>query len=452
MGLTQDVGRFIAGMTYDAVPKSAVPIVVTGFTDCVGVTLAGLTEPVSSIIARSAGFNGPLAQIADFTAAIAAPELALILGTAAHALDYDDTAFSGHPSAVLVPAVLAEAREVGADGKAMVAAYLTGYEIWGELSNRESDALHQKGWHPSAMYGAIAAAGVSAMLRGFNEELATRAVGIAASLASGVAANFGSMTKPFHLGHTAQSGLLAARLAEAGLTASNDALEHDLGFLRAISPQRAVDTTSPSRLGQEWSILTEGINVKLYPVCFGAHRLIDAMRDLRSTADFSPEDIVGVDAYVSANSTKVLRNSRPKTDLEAKFSAEFAIAAAAISGKCGEDEVSTAFVGRPDVQTLIHKVAVHPVAGTAENPTRSQFDWLEVTLADGRKIPSVKVDYMRGHFKRGVERDVLWQKFSDCASKMVDAATALRLFETLQDLPNLASVGALNAPASYAAE
>jgi len=453
MGLTRDVGRFIAAMNYDVVPKAAVPVVVTGFTDCVGVTLAGLAEPVASIVANWAGFHGPLAQIADLSAPIPAPELALVLGTAAHALDYDDTAFSGHPSAVLVPAVLAEAREVDADGKAMAAAYLTGYEIWGELSNREPDALHQKGWHPSAMFGTIAAAGVSAKLRGLNEEMAMRAVGIAASLASGVVANFGSMTKPFHLGRTAQSGLVATRLAEAGLTSSADALEHDLGFLRAISPQRAVDTARPSRLGETWSILSEGINVKLYPVCFGAHRIIDAMRDLRASAGIGPDDIVAVDAFVSQNSTKVLRNSRPQTDLEAKFSAQFAVAAAAINGRCGSEEVNTDFVRRPDVQALMDKVTVHPLSeGTSDNPTRSPFDWVEVTLADGRRMSSPKIDYMRGHFKRGVERDVLWQKFSDCAAAMFDADQTRRLFETLQALPAVRSVRDFHAPIAHAAE
>ena len=452
MGLTREIGHFIAGMSYNRVPEKAVPIVCTGFTDCVGVTFAGLVEPVSALIAKLVGFDGPMRKIADMTAPINAPEFAAVFGTAAHALDYDDTAFAGHPSAVLVPAVLAEAREVRADGKAMIAAYVTGYEIWGELHRREADALHQKGWHPSAMYGTIAAAGVSATLRGFNEEMATRAIGIAASLASGVVSNFGSMTKPYHLGRTAQSGLLATRLAEAGMTSAPDALEHEVGFLRAISPKGNVDIASPSQLGKNWAILEEGINVKLYPLCFGAHRLVDAMRDLRATVKINSNDIVAVDAHVSENSTKVLRNSRPKTDLEAKFSAEFAVAAAAINGRCGDEEVNNAFVNRPDVQALIAKVKVHPVTSAPDNPTRSQYDWLEVTLADGRKLMSEKVNFMRGHFKRGVEKEVLWQKFSDCASNMVDRTSARQLFDCLQNLQGVRSVSDLGALPALAAE
>ena len=259
MGLTTDIGNFLAGIRPEKIPDAAAPIVARGFTDCVGVLVAGLSEPVTSIVAKSVGYTAPVATIADFRpTGISAPDLALIYGTAGHALDYDDTGLNGHPSAVLVPAILAEAQDVGADGRAMIAAYVAGYEIWAEFTRREPDSLHQKGWHPSAMYGTVAAAGASAVLRQLDADQATRAIAIAASLAAGVCSNFGSMTKPFHLGRTAQSALTATRLAEAGLTASPDAIEHELGFLRAVSPHGAVDTTSPSRFGEVWQILTWG--------------------------------------------------------------------------------------------------------------------------------------------------------------------------------------------------
>lgn len=453
-GLTREIGEFLADMSFERVPAAALPIVCTGFTDCIGVALAGLAEPVAAVVAKWAGFDGPLANVAAFaTAGIAAPDLALILGTAAHALDYDDTAFTGHPSAVLVPAVLAEASEVGADGQAMVAAYVAGYEIWGELAARESGTLHEKGWHPSAMYGTIAAAGASAVLRGLDRETATRAAAIAASLASGVIANFGTMTKPFHVGRTAQSGLAATRLAEAGLTAAADAIEHDLGFLRAVSPERQVDTRRPAALGRRWRILEEGVNVKLYPLCFGAHRIIDATLGLRATRGLELEDIAAVDAHVGASSAGILRNSRPKTALEAKFSAEFAIAAAAIAGRCGSAELTDGFVLRPDVQALIAKVTVHPVAERdPTDPTRSPHDWVEVTLTGGRRLISEKIADPTGHFRRGIEREVLWRKFADCAAVLVDRDRAAALFAALQNLPQLTGVADLRPSLASAAE
>jgi 2-methylcitrate dehydratase PrpD len=454
MGLTADIGRFVADLRYDDIPSEAVPTVCRGVTDCVGVMLAGLPEPVTGIVAKYVNYPYPVSSIADFgEPPITAPDLALIYGTAAHALDYDDTGLNGHPSAVLVPAILAEAQEVRADGKAMLAAYVAGYEIWAEFVAREQDSLHQKGWHPSAIYGTVAAAGSSAVLRKLTAEQATTAISIAASLASGVAANFGSMTKPFHLGRTAQSALTATRLAQAGLTASPDTLEHNVGFLRAVSPQRRVDVSSKAQFGKTWRILTSGINVKLYPMCFGTHRILDAMIDVCRDNKIAPDTIGAVDVDLSENSVKILRNPKPQTGLEAKFSAEFAIAAAAIAGRCSDAEVSNDFVKRPDVQDFFGKVRVHALTEQdPEEPTRSPFDRVRLTLRDGRKVSSEEVRYPRGHFKRGVERDVLWQKFSDCATASVSPDRARALFETLQDLPKLKSLSELRPSLAPAAE
>jgi 2-methylcitrate dehydratase PrpD len=142
MGLTADIGTFLAKLRHEQIPSDVTPTVCRGFTDCVGVMIAGLSEPVTGIVARSVNYPAPLASIADFMSPpISAPDMALIYGTAAHALDYDDTGLTGHPSAALVPAILAEAQEVGADGKAMIAAYVAGYEIWAEFAAREQDSL-----------------------------------------------------------------------------------------------------------------------------------------------------------------------------------------------------------------------------------------------------------------------------------------------------------------------
>ena len=454
MGLTRDIGKFISEIRFDRVPAEAIPIVERGFTDTVGVLLAGLPEPVSGIVARSVGYNLPITTIGDFApTGLSAPDLALIYGTASHALDYDDTGLNGHPSAVLVPAILAEAQEVGADGKAMIAAYVAGYEIWAEFLARDKDALHQKGWHPSAIHGTVAAAAASAVLRKLDAETATRAVALSASLAAGVVSNFGSMTKPFHLGRTAQSALLATRLAQAGLTASPDAIEHELGFLFAISPKGDVDLTGPSQFGKLWRILQFGVNVKLYPMCFGSHRILDAMVDVCKENNVKADQIKAVDVELAQNSVKVLRNKQPQTALEAKFSAQFALAAAAIAGRCTNAEVATPFVQRKDVQEFFGKVRIHSVADQdPEEPMRSPFDRVTLTLADGRSVQSAQVKYPRGHHRRGVEREVLWQKFSDCASASVDRERALRLFDALQNLPRLAGIGDLRMPLAPAAE
>src|SRR5262245_34544942 len=295
MGLTRQIGDFVAGVRFDRLPPDCVKTVCIGFTDCVAVMIPGWSEPVTRAVAHGLGHeiaerpNKPLLGVRA-----PAPDRALIYAVAAHALDYDDTGLLGHPSAILVSAIIAEANEVGADGKAMVAAYVAGYEVWAELIRRDQHQHHGKGWHPTAMFGALAAAAASASLRKFDAERASHAVAMAASLAGGVVANFGSMTKSLQVGRAAQAGLIATRMVEAGMTASMDAIEHDVGFLRAISPKGAVDTESDAALGKDWAILRHGLNVKLYPVCYAVHRALDAVLDLQETARVSPDDIQSV--------------------------------------------------------------------------------------------------------------------------------------------------------------
>jgi 2-methylcitrate dehydratase PrpD len=259
MGLTSDIGVFLATVPRSGVPAETMPVVRAGFTDCVAVMIAGRDEEVTRIVGANVGAR--LGGNGLLLSNLQAPEAALLYGTAAHALDYDDVALSGHPSAVLVPAILAEAAATGADGAMMARAYVAGYEVWAELIGRDADQHHLKGWHPSAMFGTLAAASASAVLRRLDARKAAHAVGIAASMAGGVASNLGSMTKPFQVGRAAQSGLLAGRLADRGLTAAPDAIEHNLGFLRAVSPRGNVDTAAPATLGREWRILETGINI-----------------------------------------------------------------------------------------------------------------------------------------------------------------------------------------------
>src|SRR5690606_34228890 len=163
---------------------------------------------------------------------------ALVNGMAAHILDYDDVALDGHPSAVLVPAILAQAEAGSVGGAQMIEAYVAGFEVWAELQAREPGHLHEVGLHPTAVFGAVAAAAACASLRRLDAAGAAAAMAMAASMSAGLVANFGTMTKSFQVGRAAQSGVIAARLAQAGMTASPDALEHDSGFLAALSPTR----------------------------------------------------------------------------------------------------------------------------------------------------------------------------------------------------------------------
>jgi 2-methylcitrate dehydratase PrpD len=444
MGLTSEIGEFVSSVRFDKLPPECIKTVCTGFTDCVAVIMPGWVEPVSQIAAKSYGkaihlSNRPLQGVRA-----SAPDLALIYATAAHALDYDDTGLAGHPSAILVSAILAEASETAADGKAMIAAYVAGYETWAELVRRDNDQLHAKGWHPTCMFGALAAAAASASLRRLNATQASQAVAMAASFAGGIVGNFGTMTKPLQVGRAAQSGLLATRLVEAGMTSGTTAIEDDVGFLRAVSPKGEVDITSPAALGKDWAILHHGVNVKLYPMCYCAHRVLDAAIDMQAQRHLDPNDIQTVTLELGDTETKILRHHRPKTGLEAKFSGEFAAAAAVIAGQCGRAELTDGFVQRTDVQGFIPKVRITSTTDKdPEEPAHSPFNRVRMLLRNGQEIVSEPVARARGHFKRPVDRDRLWRKFSDCASHALDSGEAQTLFDMLQDMPQLKSASDL---------
>jgi 2-methylcitrate dehydratase PrpD len=282
------------------------------------------------------------------------------------------------------------------------------------------------------------------VLRGLDAAQASHAVGIAASLAGGVVANFGSMTKSFQVGRAAQSGLIAARLAERGMTASPDAIEHDAGLLVALSPRGEVDRSRPSLLGRRWAIAEIGLNVKLYPVCYAAHRVLDGMLDLRRRHALAARDIASVAVEIGEIQATILRSHRPQNALDARFSAEFAVAAAAIAGECGLAELTDAFVRRSDVQDFLPKVRISTRTDRLpEEPALAAYDRVTVELRDGRALAFEPIVYPRGHFKQPLDADALWRKFKDCTAAGLDDARARALFERLQTLRRLAAVSDL---------
>ena len=156
--LTRELGGFVAGLRYEQIPAAAISVIPTGFTDCAGVMIAGSVEPVVQLLVAALKPPPGEATLVFGTTTAAAPEAAWINAAAAHALDFDDVALRGHPSAVLVPAILAEAQALGASGREMMTAYAAGYETWAELVRRDADHHHGKGWHPTGIFGAIGAA------------------------------------------------------------------------------------------------------------------------------------------------------------------------------------------------------------------------------------------------------------------------------------------------------
>jgi len=436
--LTRALGEFAAGLRFEMIPAAALTTIKLGFTDCIAAIYAGAREPGVDLLRAHIGTRGLIREArlcggGDEWASAA--EAAMVNGMAGHVLDYDDIALGGHPSVVLVPAIIAEAQALGRDGRAALTAYLAGFETWARIIERERDQYHIKGWHPTSVMGPVAAAAAIANLRGLNTEQSTHAIGIAASLCSGLVANFGSMTKSFQVGWASSSGITAARLAASGFTASATALEDPVGLLNALSPQGAIDASLPDDLGRAWRILERGLLIKRYPMCGASHRSVDALLDLRREHHLQPADIKTIEARIGRTQATVLRSHRPVTVTEARFSMEFALAAALTTGKLGLAEFGDAVLARPEVQALIHKVIITPVEGQAEDePIFAPFDVVVVETTDGRRLESPPIKHPRGHWALPLTRDEIWVKFADCTAQTLSAQAQEALFKQLATL------------------
>jgi len=444
--LTRALGTFVSGLRLAAIPSDALEVVHTGFADSVATLIAGSIEDPPRILHKTLAPPPGESTLYLVGPRVPAPEAAWINGTAAHALDYDDVALRGHPSTVLVPAILAEGEALGSSGAELATAYVAGYEVWADLQRRDPAQHHEKGWHPTGIFGAIAAAAACASLRKLDADTATQAIALGASQSAGLVANFGTMTKPFHAGRAAQAGVISARLAAAGFTSSADALEHPLGFLAATSPKGTVDRTSPTQAGRAWNILALGLSVKKYPLCYCTHRAIDGMLDLLREAQIGADRVRSITVSTSRRNATILRNSRPQTGLEAKFSMQFAMASSIVANRVGLRELTDEFVRRSDIQALMPKVMVAPDDRVDPKRTgNAPYDQVLIETTDGRKRESARITDERGSPQLPLSREELWTKFKDCFAVGNPELDAEAAFEALLSVERRPGVGALRA-------
>ena len=434
--LTLDLGRFVAELELRHIPSAGAAIARNGIADCYGVLIAGARDAEVALVDRELGAgpgsNGVSASLIPSGARRSLESAALINGIAAHVLDYDDVSLDGHPSAVLVPAILAQGEVSGSSGAEMLTAYVAGFEVWAEILTREPTPLHRKGWHPSAVLGAVASAAACAKLRRLGAESAATAMAISASMSSGLVANFGTMTKSFQVARAAQSGVIAARLAQAGLTASLDALEHPSGLLVALSPEGKAERERPlDAKHKEWHIVDEGLNIKRYPICYATHRSIDAALGLVERHDLKPDAVERIHVSTGSTQLRMLRNSRPQTGLEAKFSMQFAMASALVARKVGLAELTDSFVLRPDVQAMFSRVSLSGTDALMAGSAFAPADSVEIVTKSGETLKSDPVEYAKGSHQLPLSRDELFDKFADCLGAAFPQARKTRAFETL---------------------
>ncbi len=423
----------------------------TGVIDAIGLILSARHEPVvqavHTVLKQGAAAGG--SSVLFGPERLRPGDAAFVNATAAHAFAMDDVAWGCHPSAVLLPALLAVGEAQDASGADLLRAWIVGYEVLAELAVREPDSLHPTGWHPSGLLLPVAVAAAVCNLRQIDAGHTAMALGLAASMGGGMSVNFGTQAKAVQVARVAQSGILACDLAVQGVTASADALEHPKGFLRTISPARRVDTASPVVQdgtlldGTHLRVLSVGLGIKKYPLCYSVHRIADAAIDLSKVGGWRPEDVLRIDIAIGSRQAAMARHVQPKNALEAKYSVPFAVASGLLASAAGFAQLAPGFIASEAVRRLIACTHVALREDTsAEDPVFSGADRVCVTLADGRVLDSGEVPYARGHARLPIDTDQLRGKFVDCAiAGGVPHAAAL--YEALQSLSTWPRVAAL---------
>ena len=277
--LTERLAEFVIDTKAANVPQQVLDAARDAFTDTIGCALAGAMEAPSKIIVKFLRTQGGNAQATVWGIGLAttATDAAFANGVFSHALDFDDvhSNLRGHPSTTLVPAILAAGEYVHASGRDALCAYAVALDVAGKLGRAFGDSHYLRGWHATATVGVFSTTAAAGRLLGLSVDQLRHAFGIAASEASGILRNFGTMTKPFHAGHAAKNGVLAATLAKQGFTADISIFDGKDGFLSIYGgPDGKPLAELLDRLAQPWEAIKPGILYKPWPCCYNNYRSI----------------------------------------------------------------------------------------------------------------------------------------------------------------------------------
>ena len=450
MTLAQELAKRINALRYEDLPAEAVQWAKVGILDTVGVTLAGAREDtariVENVIASGAGTGASL--VFGGNRRVSALDAALVNGAASHALDFDDMTnnLGGHPSAPILPGLFALADGIGASGRDFIAAYVAGFETECKIGLGVHFYHYTKGWHPTATLGVFGSAAACAKLLKLPDDRMATALAIAASLASGIKANFGTMTKPLHIGHCTRNGLFAALLARDGFTANDGAFEHKQGFLNVFNGAGNYDAGKilPA-WGKPFDIVKPGIAIKQYPCCGSTHSALDAMLKLAREHKPDAGDIERVDVWTHARRLEHTNRPDPKSDLDAKFSVQYCMTRALLDRRIAIEHFEGKAYEEQKVRKLLPRVHAAPYT-TAQFPEDNHFGAeVKVTLRGG-KVLGAKVNEPFGRTsENALPAGLLKEKFENCAARALPRERVAPLYSAIQGFENLKDVREMTA-------
>lgn len=445
--VTQLLADFVSGLRWDTLPDNVQQEAKLAIADTVAGAIAGHSEPVAAVALQVAGSEPGSAKVWGLPRTLGASDAAFVNGTLAHAHDIDDTnpSMRGHPSCPVVPAVFALGAKSGADGKNLIAAYVAGVEIATKLGRAVNMTHYNRGWHTTLTLGTLGAAAAGARVLGLDKEKTAIALAIGGSCAGGLVANFGTMTKPVHSGFAARNGVMAALLAEAGLTANPCAIEAKTGFFDLfcgfdnVNAEQAV-----ADLRTRFDLVDPGNIYKQYPTCSLTHCAIDMILDGIAAGRIRPAQIERVECGVGYRCENTLPYHDATTGLQGKFSMEYCLAAALVYGQVTFAEFADDKVNSPDVRRMYERIHLytHPDLRTPES-VPIDFTDIVIVHTDGSRFHGREQKAKGDPAKRWTLGEFR-NKFVRCAGPMVGADRAGRAWDDSLRLDELTNAQALS--------
>lgn len=406
------------------------------FADAIACMLAGYMDPATISVLSAVSEDGAgRCTVAGHAGFLSDANAALVNGTSAHALDFDDNFLPAatHASAVLVPALLAAGEKVDAHGDRLLDAYVFGLEAQAWLGRRMMPAHYAAGWHATSTIGAIGAAAACARLYRISSLETASALSLATSMASGSKLQFGTSAKPVHAGLAARAGITAAGLARSGVTAFPEAFCGPWGFVNLFGGRTQ---ESPSEDGI-LAILSDGLIQKRFPCCASAHRTIDAILSIMEDHRLNGRDVLAVETTIPDSNYRNLRYDAPQDEMQARFSMQYCASVAVLTGDVTLNDFTPSAVGRPEIRTFMENVRVES-AGPGSDSGNGIWDWPANTrlfLKDGGIIAR-DVDQPLGSPAKPLSQSELSAKLRACASRALDEKAVCTLEDFLSDLSN----------------
>ena len=442
-GLAEMVSEFVTGNDFDKLPPDVVEAAKAAVLDCVGVALAGSEEESARICGALARQESRAAEATVIGQGFrtSATLAALCNGTSAHALDFDHSYLMGQPTAGLIPAVLTMGEATGASGRDVLAAYVAGFEVVSRLARSMPQLSTHGHWHATSSFGTVGAAACCARLAGLDPGATRNALGIAASMASGMVWNFATMTKPLHSGLAAQNGVLAARLAGQGFTSSPAALEEGKGVFDCFGRGLECDASPFETLGRGFDLTGIGVSVKPYPCGGLTHSAVDAVLELRQEG-LRPDQVDAMRVGVTSQVADRIMNALPANGIESKFSMPYILARALVDGALVLDTFTDEAAADPTVRRIAENIVMELDTGLVETADGARPADVAVRLKDGGELRR-RVDHSRGRPEKPLTPAELRQKFDTCAARALDAEQVGQVAELIAGLEGLDSIRAL---------